>query len=75
MPLAGNAELFIEMAPGNEVFHVADVALKAADVKPALQIIEREFGLLELHSFDQGELRLAGEAILRSHRTQAWVGL
>ena len=33
VPLAGNAELFIEMAPGNEVFHVADVALKAADIK------------------------------------------
>ena len=56
VPLAGNAELFIEMAPGNEVFHVADVALKAADVKPALQIIEREFGLLELHANSQAEV-------------------
>jgi hypothetical protein len=59
VPLAGNAELFIEMAPGNEVFHVADVALKAADVKPALQIIEREFGLLELHANSQAEVLAA----------------
>ena len=64
VPLAGNAELFIEMAPGNEVFHVADVALKAADVKPALQIIEREFGLLELHANSQAEVRAAGAAVL-----------
>jgi ethanolamine utilization microcompartment shell protein EutS len=64
VPLAGNAELFIEMAPGNEVFHVADVALKAADVKPALQIIEREFGLLELHANSQAEVLAAGAAVL-----------
>jgi ethanolamine utilization microcompartment shell protein EutL len=64
VPLAGMAELFIEMAPGNEVFHVADVALKAADVRPALQIIEREFGLLELHSHSQAEVLAAGEAVL-----------
>ncbi|HEV7863637.1 MAG TPA: hypothetical protein VGR20_13085 [Acidimicrobiia bacterium] len=64
VPLAGNAELFIEMAPGNEVFHIADVALKAADVKPALQIIEREFGLLELHSNSQAEVLAAGAAVL-----------
>jgi ethanolamine utilization microcompartment shell protein EutS len=64
VPVGGMAELFIEMAPGNEVFHVADVALKAADVKPALQIIEREFGLLELHSNSQAEVLAAGAAVL-----------
>jgi ethanolamine utilization microcompartment shell protein EutL len=64
VPLAGMAELFIETAPGNEVFRVADVALKAADVRPALQIIEREFGLLELHSAHQAEVLAAGGAVL-----------
>ena len=64
VPLGGMAELFIEMAPGNEVFRVADVALKAADVRPALQIIEREFGLLELHSNSQAEVLAAGAAVL-----------
>jgi ethanolamine utilization microcompartment shell protein EutL len=64
VPLGGMAELFIEMAPGNEVFRVADVALKAADVRPALQIIEREFGLLELHSSSQAEVLAAGAAVL-----------
>lgn len=64
VPVAGMAELFVEMSPGNEVFHVADVALKAASVRPALQIIEREFGLLELHSESQAEVLAAGAAIL-----------
>ncbi len=64
VPLAGMAELFIEMAPGNEVFRAADIALKAAGVRPALQIIEREFGLLEIHSEQQAEVLAAGEAVL-----------
>ena len=64
VPLGGMAELFIEVAPGNEVVRIADVALKAADVRPALQIIEREFGLLELHSSSQAEVLAAGAAVL-----------
>src|SRR5580698_7982248 len=64
VPIAGMSELFIEVAPGNEIFRCADVALKAADVRPALQIVEREFGLLEIHSAQQAEVRAAGDAIL-----------
>jgi ethanolamine utilization microcompartment shell protein EutL len=64
VPIAGMSELFVEVAPGNEVFRVADIALKAADVRPALQIVEREFGLLEIHSSQQAEVRAAGDAIL-----------
>ena len=64
VPVAGMAELFIEVAPGNEIFRCADIALKAADVRPALQIIEREFGLLEIHSRTQSEVLAASEAVL-----------
>lgn len=64
VPVAGMAELYVEMAPANEVFPVANAALKAADVRPATQFIEREFGLLEIHSFDQSAVRAAGSAIL-----------
>ena len=64
VPVAGMSELFVEVAPGNEVFRVADIALKAADVRPALQIIEREFGLLEIHAPSQAEVLAAGSAIL-----------
>src|SRR5258708_4804741 len=64
VPIAGMSELFIEVAPGNEVFRIADIALKAADVRPALQIVEREYGLLEIHSSQQAEVIAAGEAVL-----------
>ena len=64
VPVAGMAELFVEMAPSNEIFPVADAALKAANVRPATQFIEREFGLLEVHSFDTEAVRSAGAAIL-----------
>ena len=43
---------------------MTDVALKATQVKPGMQIVERYFGLLEIHSPSQAETRAAGEAIL-----------
>lgn len=64
VPVAGMAELWIEVAPANEVYRIADVALKAADVRPATQFIEREYGLLEVHSFDPSEVEAAAQAIL-----------
>jgi ethanolamine utilization microcompartment shell protein EutL len=42
---------------------VTDVALKATDVAPAVQVVERAFGLLEVHHDDQGEVKSAGQAI------------
>ena len=64
VPVAGMSELFIEVAPGNEIFRVMDIALKAADVRPALQIVEREYGLLEIHARSQAEVLAAGDAVL-----------
>ena len=64
LPLAGDASLYVEVAPGIEINQLTDVALKATNVKPGMQIIERYYGLLEIHSPDQAETRAAGEAIL-----------
>jgi len=64
VPVAGMSELYIEVAPGNEIFRCADIALKAADVRPALQVVEREFGLLEIHARSQAEVQAAGQAVL-----------
>lgn len=64
LPLAGDASLYVEVSPGIEINRLTDVALKATTVKPGMQIIERYFGLLEIHSPDQAETRAAGEAIL-----------
>jgi len=64
LPVPHVASLFIEIAPGLAVNRITDVALKATGVTPAVQVVERAFGLLEVHHEDQGEVRQAGEAIL-----------
>src|SRR3954468_11940648 len=64
LPLEGQAALFFEIAPGIAINTVTDAALKQTRVIPGMQIVERAYGLLELHSFDQGEVRAAGEAVL-----------
>lgn len=64
LPLAGEASLWVEVAPGIEINRLTDVALKATSVTPGMQIIERVFGLLEVHSPSQAETRAAGEEIL-----------
>ncbi len=65
LPVPGQASLFVEIAPGIAINRVTDVALKATRVVPAIQIVERAYGLLEVHADDQGEVRDAGAAILR----------
>jgi len=64
LPIPGQASLFVEIAPGIAINRVTDVALKATHVMPALQIVERAYGLLEVHADDQGDVRNAGAAIL-----------
>ena len=64
LPLAGDASLSVEVSPGIEINRLTDVALKATTVKPGMQIIERYYGMLEIHSPSQAEVRAAGAAIL-----------
>ena len=64
LPLAGDASLYVEISPGIEINRLTDIALKSTSVKPGMQVVERYFGLLEVHSPDQAETRAAGEAIL-----------
>ncbi|HEX9464428.1 MAG TPA: hypothetical protein VGB82_17655 [Alphaproteobacteria bacterium] len=64
IPLVGMAQLFVEVAPGNEVYRVADAALKATSVRPGSQVVEREFGLLALHADDPEVVAEAGRVIL-----------
>lgn len=64
MPLERQAALFVEIAPGIAINELTDRALKTTRVYPGMQIVERAYGLLEVHSYDQGEVRQAGQAIL-----------
>jgi hypothetical protein len=64
LPVEGQASLYVEIAPGVEINTLTDKALKATRVTPGMQIVERAYGILELHEDDQGEVRAAGRAIL-----------
>ena len=64
LPLAHDASLFVEISPGIEINRLTDIALKNTRVRPGMQIVERYYGLLEVHSESQAETRAAGEAIL-----------
>ncbi len=66
LPVPDQAALFVEVAPGMDIMRVTDVALKATDVKPGMMIIERMYGMLEIHSDSQADVRIAGQAILDS---------
>ncbi len=66
LPLPGDTSLWIEISPGIEINRITDVALKAASVRPGVQVVERLYGLLEVHSGSFGETRSAGQAILET---------
>lgn len=64
LPVPGDTSLWIEISPGIEINRITDVALKSTAVRPGVQMVERLYGLLEIHAGRQGEVRTAGRAIL-----------
>jgi len=62
LPVAGMASLYVEISPGIEINRITDIALKSTRVKPGMQIVERLYGLLEIHSESQADVRAAGAA-------------
>jgi hypothetical protein len=65
LPTEGMAALYVEMSPGNEVFRMVDIAVKATEARPGAQIVEREFGMFEVHSLNQAAVLEAGEVVLK----------
>jgi hypothetical protein len=65
-PVPGVASLFVEIAPGMEIHGLLDKALKSTRAQPATLVVERAYGMLEVHHQDQGEVRQAGAAILEA---------
>ncbi len=70
LPLVGDASLWVEISPGIEINRMTDIAVKATNVRPAVQVVERLFGLLEVHSPSQADVRAAGAAILDALEVQ-----
>jgi hypothetical protein len=66
MPLERQASVFLEISPGIAINQLTDAALKATSCQPGMQIVERAFGMVELHDADQGQVRAAGAAMLEA---------
>ena len=66
IPIEGDAQLYIEIAPAAEVYQVMDVALKTTDVQPGYLNMDREYGFLEIHSSHQEAVQYTGKKALES---------
>ncbi|MGO9961116.1 MAG: hypothetical protein ACLP50_34940 [Solirubrobacteraceae bacterium] len=66
LPIPGMASTMIEISPGVLINHVADAAVKAANIRPGLMVVERHFGILEFHSDAQADVKHAGNAVLKA---------
>jgi ethanolamine utilization microcompartment shell protein EutS len=71
LPVQGQAALFVEVAPGIAINRLADVALKASEVRLGIQVVERAYGLLEIHADSQAQVLSGGRAILQALEVEA----
>lgn len=70
LPRADVAAQIIEVAPGLDIEPLTDVALKHADVKAGILIVERQYGYLEIHG-STSAVRSAADAVLQSLEASA----
>ena len=64
-PVEGDHALIVEVAPGLAIERIIDLALKSVpDIEPGIHFVERQFGVLEVHSSETEHVDRAGEAIL-----------
>jgi hypothetical protein len=64
-PYAGEHALIVEVSPALAIERVIDLALREVPgIQPGILYVERQFGVLEIHSADLADVRRAGEAIL-----------
>ena len=63
-PVVGQAALFMEIAPGIEINSITDAVLKKANVMPGALVVERTYGMLEVHADSPADVKEAGEVVL-----------
>jgi hypothetical protein len=63
-PVAGQAALFVEIAPGIEINTITDAVMKKSNVRPGALVVERNYGMLEVHADDPADVQEAGQVIL-----------
>lgn len=64
LPLPEQASVIVEVQPAIIINRVTDRALKTTTVVPGMQVVERAYGIVEVHDFDKGEVERAGAAML-----------
>lgn len=65
LPMPEMSQLLVEVTPSSLVFPLADAAFKACAVQSAGTLIERDFGLVELHAQRTDTVLEARDAVLR----------
>lgn len=68
IPVPGMAAMMVEISPGVLINEVVDAAVKSANIRPGLMVVERHFGVLEFHSAAQEDVKHAGRAVLKMLR-------
>ena len=63
-PVTGQSALFIEIAPGIEINSITDAVMKRASVRPGALVVERTYGMLEVHADSPADVKEAGDVIL-----------
>ncbi|MCB1757164.1 MAG: BMC domain-containing protein [Gammaproteobacteria bacterium] len=66
LPRRNMAAQIIEIAPGLDIEALTDVALKGADVRAGILVVERQFGYLEIHARSTAEVKASAEAVLQA---------
>jgi ethanolamine utilization microcompartment shell protein EutL len=64
LPRRNMAAQIIEIAPGLDIEALTDVALKGADVRAGILVVERQFGYLEIHAKSTAEVKASASAVL-----------
>ena len=64
LPRRAMAAQIIEVAPGIDIEALTDIALKGADVRAGMLVVERQYGYLEFHSRSTAEVKAAAQAVL-----------
>ncbi|MDH3451019.1 MAG: BMC domain-containing protein [Gammaproteobacteria bacterium] len=70
LPRSNMAAQIIEVAPGLDIEALTDVALKHADVRGGILVVERLFGYLEFHSRSTAAVKASANAVLDALRAR-----
>ena len=63
-PVTGQSALFLEIAPGMEINTITDAVMKRSNVIPGALVVERSYGMLEVHADDPDDVKEAGQVVL-----------